>query len=203
MKHTSLFAGPPIVAVAVASVVFANTAAANAQTRFPSALVTHATAGVVSDNRDRDRDDRDYEAIVPVTVGWYNGQISLYLSTDSSRRDVSRATHTNYVPKLRNAIAGGAVDDIYQFTNFKQGNILPSSPAPAGSENTDPSYTPLWQLSLVTWVSGQPHTLKSEADVLVEKGAGHVTVVKTDVVINCPVIFTPRGGVLYGVHIRR
>ena len=172
-----------------------NTAPSNAQSH--STLIANVAVSPT------DRDARDYEAVVPVVQGWYNGRISLYLSTDSSQRDVARATHTNFVPRLAGAIAGGAVDDIYQLVNFKQGNILPSSPAPAGPENIDPNYTPLWQLSLVTWISGHPHTLKSEQEVLAEKAAGHVRIVKTNVVINCPVIFTPRGGLLYGVRILR
>jgi hypothetical protein len=36
-----------------------------------------------------------------------------------------------------------AVDDIYVFTNFSQGNVLASSPDPAGYQNTDPNYTPI------------------------------------------------------------
>lgn len=199
MKNPTRIARPLLVAAAFAGAVLLGAAGADAQTRVPPALAAPATAAVVP----ADRDGHDYEAIVPVVQGWYNGQISLYLSTDSSRRDVSRLTHTNYVAKLRGAIAGAAVDDIYQLTNFKQGNILPSAPAPAGPENGDPSYTPLWQLSLVTWIAGQPHTLKSEAAVFAEKAAGHVSIVKTDIVINCPVIFTPRGGLLYGVRIIR
>ncbi len=147
-------------------------------------------------------DGNDYEAVVPVVAGWYNGKVALYLSTDSSQRDVSRLTHTNFVGRLSGAIAGGAVDDIYQLTNYKQGNIIPSAPIPAGPGNMNPAYTPLWQLSLVSWIGGTPHTLRSEAEVLAEKSAGHVRIVKTSIVINCPVIFTPAGGTLYGIHIR-
>lgn len=188
-----------IAATAVAAVL-TTAVSADAQTVLRSSGPLPTTSATIQAT---DRDGRDYEALVPVVQGWYDGRISLYLSTDSSRRDVARMTHTNFVPKLTGAIAGGAVDDIYQLTNFKQGNVLPSSPAPAGPENADPAYTPLWQLSLVTWVSGQPRTLTSERAVLAEQALGHVRIVKTDVVINCPVIFTPRGGVLYGVRISR
>ncbi len=62
---------------------------------------------------------------------------------------------------------------------------------------TDPNYTPLWQVSTVTWNSGTtPHTLKSEEEVLNARDQGLVTVVKTNIVVNCPVIYTPAGGLL-------
>ena len=183
-------------AASIAAVCAAAPVVASAQTLTSPFVASSANA--------TDRDIESFRASVPVVAGWFDGQLSLYLSTDSSNRDVARMTHTNFVPKLAGAIAGGAVDDIYQLTNFHQGNILPSSPHPAGPENTDPNYTPLWQLSLVTWRPGsKPYTLKSEAAVRAEKAAGHVTVLKTNVVINCPVIFTPGGGVLYGVRILR
>lgn len=47
-----------------------------------------------------------------------------------------------------------AVDDIFVFANFTQGNVLASSPHPAGPENTDTNYSPLWQISLVSWNPG-------------------------------------------------
>ncbi len=174
-------------------------AIAGAQTASTLAPASAATAS-------RDRDGNDYEAYVPLTTGWYRGRISLYLSTDASDRSVARATHTNYAPKLANAIASNpsSVDDIYQFTNFKQGNVLPSTPRPAGPENDDPAYTPLWQLSLVTWKPGvSPRVLRSEDAILDARDRGLVSIRKTNVVINCPVVYTPSGGLLYGVHILR
>lgn len=61
----------------------------------------------------------------------------------------------------------------------------------------DPNYTPLWQVSQVTWNSGTaPYVLKSEEDVLNAQSAGLVTIVKTNIVVNCPVIYTPYGGLL-------
>ena len=38
--------------------------------------------------------------------------------------------------------------------------------------------------------------LKSEEDVLNAKAGGLVSVVKTSIVVNCPVIYTPYGGLL-------
>ena len=88
-------------------------------------------------------------------------------------------------------------DDIYHVTNFTQGNVIPSAPIPAGPGSKDPNYTPLWQVSLVTWNSGTtPYLLKSEEDVKNAQAEGLVTIVKTNIVVNCPVIYTPFGGLL-------
>ena len=73
--------------------------------------------------------------------------------------------------------------------------MIPSAPIPAGPGNTDPNYSPLWQVSTVTWNAGTtPYVLKSEEAVLNARNQGLVTVVKTNIVVNCPVIYTPYGG---------
>jgi len=49
----------------------------------------------------------------------------------------------------------------------------------------------------VTWNAGTtPYVLKSEEDVLNAETQGVVTIVKTNLVVNCPVIYTPFGGLL-------
>lgn len=135
--------------------------------------------------------------ILPLVHCWYKGKVAYYIQTDASDPSYASQQGVNLVPQLSNAIAGGAVDDIYHVTNFNQGNVIPSAPIPTGPGNADPNYTPLWQVSLVTWKSGTtPHTLKSEEEVLNARSQGLVDIVKTDVVVNCPVIYTPYGGLL-------
>ena len=142
----------------------------------------------------------------PIVFCWFKGKPALYIQTDASDPTVALQQDVNYVPILSNAINAnpGAVDDIYVVTNYKQGNVIPSAPIPAGPKNTDKSYTPLWQVSTVTWKAGTttPHTLKSEEEVLAAARAGFVTITKTNIVVNCPVIFTPEGGKLPTVKIR-
>lgn len=145
---------------------------------------------------------RKVTATLPVTTGWFDGEPSFYLSTDASDRAVAAANRANYAPLLANAANTAAVDDIYAVTNFKQGNIIPSAPVPAGPTNANMAYSPLWQLSTVTWNAGAtPRLLRSEAEVLAMKSAGKVTVVKTNIVINCSVLYTPQGDVLPGTDI--
>lgn len=135
--------------------------------------------------------------ILPLVHCWYKGKVAYYIQTEASDEGLAKQQNVNYVPTLSNAIAAGAVDDIYHVTNFTQGNVIPSAPIPAGPGNTDPNYTPLWQVSLVTWNSGTtPHVLKSEEEVLNARAQGWVTIQKTNIVVNCPVIYTPEGGLL-------
>lgn len=136
---------------------------------------------------------------LPVTIGWYKGQPAFYISTDASDPGPANGFGANLVPQLANATNPNApsVDDIYSFTNFKQGNVLPSAPMPAGPGNTNKSYSPLWQVSTVTWNAGtKPHVLRSEEAIKTAAANGQVTVVKTNFVVNCPVVYTPQGGVL-------
>ncbi|MBI4910246.1 MAG: hypothetical protein HY820_41895 [Acidobacteria bacterium] len=140
-------------------------------------------------------------ATLPVTVGWFNGQQVLYISTDASDAAAAGAEANLSLP-LAMAANTQAVDDIYVVTNFKQGNIIPSAPVPAGARNGSGDYTPLWQVSMVTWNEGvTPRVLRSEADVQAALADGVVSIQKTRIVVNCPVIFSPLGGTLPGVTI--
>lgn len=145
-------------------------------------------------------------ATLPIIICWFKGKPALYIQTDASDPTVALQQGVNDVPILANAINAnpGAVDDIYVVTNFKQGNVIPSAPIPAGPGNANPSYSPLWQVSTVTWIAGTttPHTLKSEEEILLAARAGFVTITKTNIVVNCPVVFTPYGGQLPTVKIR-
>jgi hypothetical protein len=90
------------------------------------------------------------------------------------------------------------------FTNFTQGNVLASAPHPAGPTNTDTNYSPLWQVSLVTWNPGrQGRVLTSQNDITQASAAGDVTIAKTPIIVECSVMFTPGGGLLPGARITR
>ena len=106
---------------------------------------------------------------LPLTIGFFNGQTSLYItpevgvdpnagaSTVAAAQQIAVGFNANFIPQNFASLPGsGAVDDIFVFTNFNQGNVLASAPNPAGSGNTDTDYTPLWQVSLVSWVKGRP-----------------------------------------------
>ena len=144
---------------------------------------------------------------LPLVTGWYKGQEVLYLQTEASDQAVAVSQGVNYVPRLANVIpANGApsgLDDIYIISGFTQNNIIPSAPSPTGPTNQDLDYTPLWQVSVVTWTTTAvaPHVLRSEAEVFAARDLGHVTINKTNIVVNCPVIYTPTGGLLPNAEI--
>jgi len=139
---------------------------------------------------------RVFRATLPVAVGWFNGEPCLYISTDASEPDVAAAFQANYAPAL--ATATSPVP-IYAVTNFAQGNIVPSAPTPAGPGNTSQGYSPLWQVNMVTWNDGvTPQLLRSERDVLAMQMAGNVTVTKTNIIVNCSIVWTQQGGALPG-----
>jgi hypothetical protein len=137
--------------------------------------------------------------ILPLVTCWYKGQQVFYIQTEASDPAVALAQGVNYVPRLANAIntTPAAVDNIYVVTNFKQSNVIPSAPIPTGPQNTDPDYTPLWQVTQVTWNSGTtPRLLTSEEEILSAVAAGEAKLNLTNIVVNCPVIYSPQGGIL-------
>jgi len=144
---------------------------------------------------------------LPLVTGWYKGQEVFYIQTEASDQGVAISQGVNYVPRLANVIpANGApsgLDDIYVISGFTQNNIIPSAPSPTGPNNQDLDYTPLWQVSVVTWATTAvaPHVLRSEAEVFAARDLGHVTINKTNIVVNCPVIYTPSGGLLQSTEI--
>ncbi len=80
--------------------------------------------------------------------------------------------------------AGNKLAPIWSVTNGPEGqhNIVDTVPGRA-------DYSPLWQVSTVTWESSAtPRLLRSAADVKAAEKAGEVTVTKTATVVNCPVL---------------
>jgi len=129
--------------------------------------------------------------------GFYEGQKVFYVNTEASDPGLAAADGTTFVPKLANAIAAGATADLFHVTNFTQPNVLDAVPYPVGPANSDPDYSPLWQVHLVTWRSGTtPRALRSEDEVRAAEAAGEVTVEATNIVVNCSVVHTPTGGTL-------
>ena len=103
----------------------------------------------------------------PVTPGFYDGKAIGYF---------------DFGPiKLK---PGNKLAPIWAVTNGASGqhNIVDTVPGQA-------DYSPLWQLSMVTFKSGvTPYLLKSKADVDTAEQKGDVTIQKTDTVVNCPVL---------------
>jgi hypothetical protein len=168
---------------------------------------------------DADSDDRAVPPRVslPLQVGFFNGATALYITpevgvdpnapaaTIAAAKQIAEGFNANFIPQNFGILPDStAVDDIFVFTNFSQGNVLASAPHPAGLTNTDPNYSPLWQISEVSWNPGrQARALTSQTDITNAVAAGDVTIQKTPIIVECSVIFTPSGGVLPGARITR
>ena len=155
--------------------------------------------------------------ILPLQVGFFNGAKALYITPEvgvdpnapapviAAAKQVAAGFNSNFIPQNFGVLPGTtAVDDIFVFTNFAQGNVLASAPHPAGPANTDTNYSPLWQVNLVSWNSGrQGRVLTSQTDITDAAAAGDVTIQRTPIIVECSVIFTPGGGLLPGSKITR
>jgi hypothetical protein len=152
---------------------------------------------------------------LPLQVGFFNGATALYITpevgvdaapgtlTFATAQQIAKGFNSNFIPQNFATLPDSpAVDDIFVFTNFTQGNVLASAPDPAGPGNTDTNYSPLWQISLVSWNRGtRPRALTSQADIESTVSAGEVSIQKTPIIVECSVIFTPGGGTLPGARI--
>lgn len=131
----------------------------------------------------------------PLIGGFYNGTTVTYLLTDASTKKdaagLSKATKfpVVFAPRI-GKIPDGSLAKLYLFTNGVKGpnpfgfqaNIVDSIPGQA-------KYSPLWRVYAVTWEDGgTPRLLTSEAAVLKAQRAGELTVKRTGLVKNSPVV---------------
>lgn len=154
-------------------------------------------------------------ANLPLQAGYFNHEPALYITPEvgvgaggsgaaATAQSIAQGFNANYVPTAFNTLndQNRALDDIYVFSNFAQGNVLASAPHPAGVQNTDPNYTPIWQINLVAWNSGfRPRKLTSQQDILNAQKNKEVTVTLAPIIVECSVIYTPSGGLLPGAEI--
>ena len=147
---------------------------------------------------------------LPMQVGFFNGAPALYITPEvgvdptaspgviATARQIATGFNSNFIPGNFGTLPNSAaVDDIFVFTNFTQGNVLASAPHPAGPTNTDPNYSPLWQISEVSWNPGRTaRALTSQTDITNAAAAGDVAITRTPIIVECSVIFTPSGGLL-------
>jgi len=131
----------------------------------------------------------------PLTAGFYNGGTVDYFLTDISGEqdaiDLSKAQGfpVVFVPSLGD-VPETSLAKLYLFMNGVDGpnpfgfqaNVVDSIPG-------DAAYSPLWRVYAVKWAdSATPRELKSEADITKAESAGELTIEKTPLVKNSPVV---------------
>src|SRR6201997_3636116 len=179
-------------------------------------LAAHFTLALAQSDTDGGEPAVSPRVSLPLQVGFFDGATALYITPEvgvdpnapaaiiAAAKQVAEGFNSNFIPQNFGVLPGStAVDDIFVFTNFAQGNVLASAPHPAGPANTDTNYSPLWQVSLVAWNSGTRRVLTSQTDIENAASAGDVTITKTPIIVECSVVFTPGGGLLPGAKITR
>jgi len=134
----------------------------------------------------------------PILHAWHEGKEVLYITTDVSDQAVAKAKNANYAPRLRNMIpqypkppqVKTALERVYAFPNQEQTwSVFASAPEPLGYESDNPHYSPLWLMYAVVWKDpSKAKELTSEEAILTAEDQGLVTIERTDIVLNCPVI---------------
>jgi len=145
------------------------------------------------------------ETVLPVSRAWVDGRVVEYVTTDISDAAMARMTGANHVPRLAEAVRAPAgqslLERVYKFPNQEQISIFQSAPKPAGGENQDRSYSPLWRVVLVRWSNPQSaRELRSEEDLLAAQDRRELSLEVTDIVVNCPITRDSSGQALRGVR---
>ena len=135
---------------------------------------------------------------LPLLLGWHEGKTVRYITTDVSDQAVAKAKNANYAPRLRDAVpkypkppqVKTVLERVYAFPNQEQTrSVFASVPEPLGYESQNSHYSPLWLMFVVTWKDPAKATeLTSEEAILSAEDQGLVTIERTDIVLNCPVI---------------
>ena len=145
------------------------------------------------------------EAVLPLNRAWMGGHVVEYVTTDISDPAMAKALGVNSVPRLADAVSAApghsVLERVYKFPNNEQISVFQSAPAPAGPDNRDPNYSPLWRMVLVRWLRADAiHELKSEEELLAAADRGDLELKVTAIVVNCPVVRGSNGDALRGVR---
>jgi hypothetical protein len=131
----------------------------------------------------------------PLEKGYVNGKIALFIATDASDNDTASSISDNINNKINFApllkfVPEQARQQGYEFVSGIRGEgafgfQLPVASALPGEKG----YSPIVQLNFVDWKSNATaRELKSAVDILAAKNNGELTITKTDILVNSPVI---------------
>lgn len=143
---------------------------------------------------------------IPAIDAYYNGKKVWFLHTDVSSQAMAEGLTqmvsypSHHAPRLGSVPVEHA-GEIYVFTNgVSQEGVKPWGGGPfhyqidiIESVPDDEGYTPLRNPHLVTWAEGaEPRILKSVAELREAERNGELTIERTDVIVNAPVVAWPR-----------
>jgi len=142
---------------------------------------------------------------LPLLSAWYDGKRVYYITTDVSEPKVAEIMGANLAPRLSDGLPSypkpptqkSLIERVYTFTNSPQDKVFSSAPAPIGPTSVDRHYSPVWLNVNVTWApSAKQKILTSEEDILEQEDAHALTLDRTDVLLNCPIVGSEIGGFL-------
>jgi len=142
---------------------------------------------------------------LPLNFAWVEGRKVEYVTTDISDPAMAQALGVNLVPRLAEAIAApgrpSLVERVYKFVDDSQITVFQSAPAPTGAGNADASYSPLWRMVLLRWNKPSlARELKSEEQILSAAESGELSMVISNIVVNCPITRSVDGKAIRGVR---
>ena len=159
-----------------------------------NSITSEGTTGSLNNSPIEPANTTTTESIsVPVSKGYVNGNISFFIATDASVKEiVSSVTNTtnfniNYAPSLSNTSESSRQQG-YVFTNGIRGEGQAGFQLPvASSAPDDENYSPLFAINYVEWNDGSnARVLKSVNEVLEAQNKGEISITKTNIVINSP-----------------
>ena len=122
------------------------------------------------------------KSLRPTFHGYYDGHTVTYLNTDVSSKAEAKAMHVNYSASV-GKVKG--LPEIY----LVAGRAAHGQLAVFGSEPGEPSYSPLWSETLLSWkASAAPVVIKSDTQVDALEKQGKLTERDAHVVLNCPIV---------------
>jgi hypothetical protein len=132
---------------------------------------------------------------IPMMKGYQNGNEIFFIATDASDNQTAAAitNQTGFKVNVSPVLTKTPESDLNQAYGFTNG--IPGT-GPFGFQlpvvETEPGeqgYSPLWKLNLVEWnQNASPRELKSVQEIMAAQQNGTLTVKKTDVIVNHPVI---------------
>ena len=123
----------------------------------------------------------------PSFQGYYDGHKDTYLSTDISSKTEAKAMHINYSASI-GKVKG--LPEIY----LVQGRAAAGQLAVFSSQPGEPTYSPLWAETILTWKAGsKPVLITSDNQInKLEKTSG-LSERPGNVVLNCPIVKVGKG----------
>lgn len=116
--------------------------------------------------------------------GYYDGHRDTYLNTDVSDKGEAAAMHINYAPVLKTVPLASA-PEIY----LVQGKAARGQRAVFGSEPGEPTYSPIWKETMLTWkASATPVLITSDTQIDKLEKQGVLSERATSIRLNCPIV---------------